>query len=189
MTEAEVTTVYDRFTVLAKRSVVAARDAADALGHEFIGTEHLLLGVAQTAGAGSEVLRAHGAGFEQVHAEVVRQHRARGAADGGPAPRARSAKDALSALGIDVDEIRRRADANFGSGAFKYPRPPFSLEAKKAVQASLRFAAEMGKQRIDTEHLLLGALDNGGESGATQALTALGVDTNHLHRSVFEARS
>lgn len=187
MTEAEVTTVYDRFTLLAKRAVVAARDAADALGHEFIGTEHILLGVAQTAGTGSEMLRAHGAGFEQLHAEVVRQHREHGADGGDPARQARSGKDLLSELGIDVDEIRRRADANFGSGAFKYPRPPFSLNAKKAVQTSLRFAIEMGQQRIDTEHLLLGALDN--ESAAAQALTALGVDTRNLRQSVLETGS
>ena len=177
----EVTTVYDRFTELAKRAMVGARDAATALGHDFIGTEHLLLGLAQTAGIASETLRAHGVELGQLRDETVREL----ATDGVPATRGQAAKDALSSLGIDLAEIRRRADENFGPDAFKYPRAAFSLQAKRAVQASLQQATELGQQRIDTEHLLLGVLSEG-DGVPARVLAALGVDAAALRQSVHE---
>jgi len=178
---AAVTSVYDRFTELTKRAMAGARDAATALGHDFIGSEHLLLGLAQTAGVASEALRAHGVELGQLRDETVRQL----AADGAPATRGQAAKDALSSLGIDLAGIRRRAGENFGPDAFKYPRPAFSLQAKRAVQASLQQAIELGQQRIDTEHLLLGVLAE--EDGApVRVLATLGVDAEALRRSVLE---
>ncbi len=149
----EVTTVYDRFTELAKRAIVAARDAAASLGHDLIGTEHLLIGLAQTAGTAGEVLRARGVELGRLRAEVERQLAARGVA----ATHGVAATEALAVLGIDVGEIRRRADATFGGGSFQFPRPAFSLSAKRAVKASLEQAREVGQERIDTEHLLLGS--------------------------------
>ena len=177
----EATTVYDRFTELTKRAIVGARDAATTLGHDFIGTEHLLLGLAQTAGVASEALRAHGVELGRLRDETIREL----AAAGVPATRSQTAKDALSSLGIDLAEIRRRADENFGPDAFKYPRPAFSLQAKKAVQSSLQQAIELGQQRIDTEHLLLGILTER-DSIAIRALATLGVDAEALRRSVLE---
>jgi ATP-dependent Clp protease ATP-binding subunit ClpC len=171
----EVTTVYDRFTELARRALVASRDAAASLGHDVIGTEHLLLGVAQTAGTASEVLRAQGLELGQIRAEVARQS---------TATTGRNPKDALSTLGIDIDEIQRRADETFGPGALKYPRPPFSLDAKQVVKESLLQATAAGQQHIDTEHLLLALLVSGGT--AVSALTALGTDPEQLRRSILE---
>ncbi|HEX4788209.1 MAG TPA: Clp protease N-terminal domain-containing protein, partial [Actinospica sp.] len=105
-------------------------------------------------------------------------------AKGAPAAPQPSAQDALSALGIDVAEIRRRADETFGPGALKYPRPAYSLPAKKVVQSSLEQAKELGRERIDTEHLLLGVLENGGIG--VQVLAALGVERDALRQSVLE---
>lgn len=171
----EVTTLYDRFTALAKRAMVGARDAATSLGHDFIGTEHLLLGLAQTAGTAGEVLRAQGVELDRLRAETQRQLTARGTA----ATHGVAATDALASVGIDVGEIRRRAEASFGTGSFQFPRAAFSLSAKRAVKAALRHAREVGQERIDTEHLLLGVLDD--ESDATiQVLTALGIDAGTL---------
>ena len=177
----EVTTVYDRFTELTKRAMVGARDAATALGHDFIGAEHLLLGLVQTAGVASEALRAHGVELGHLRDETVREQAARGV----PATHGQAAKDALSSLGIDLAEIRRRADESFGPDAFKYPRPAFSVQAKKAVQASLHQAIELGQQRIDTEHLLLGVLAEG-NGVPIRVLATLGVDAEALRQSVLE---
>ena len=177
---AAVTTVYERFTELTKRAMVAARDVADSLGHDFIGTEHLLLGLAQTAGTASEALRAHGIELGRLREETARQM----AAEGVATTHGQAAKDALSTLGIDVTEIQRRAEQSFGANAFKYPRPAFSLSAKKAVQSSLREARELGRERIDTEHLLLGALAQ--DDGAVRVLGTLGVGKEPLRRSVLD---
>ena len=46
-----------RFTERASGAIAAARDASASLGHSYVGTEHLLLGVAaETEGLGARVL-------------------------------------------------------------------------------------------------------------------------------------
>jgi ATP-dependent Clp protease ATP-binding subunit ClpA len=177
----EVTTMYDRFTELAKRAIVAARDAADSLRHDFVGTEHLLLGLAQTAGTASEALRAHGLEIARTRTAVEGVLREADA----PASGGRSAADALSTLGIDVAEIQQRADRNFGPGAFRYPRPAFSLRLKKVIKLSLHQARELGGERIDTEHLLLGLLSDG-EDTITRVWAELGIDPRTLRQTVLD---
>lgn len=180
-----VTSVYDRFTELAKRAMVAARDAADSLEHSHVGTEHLLLGLTQTAGAASEALRAQGLELGRARAEVARIIEEHLREQGGtPTGRAESAQNALAAIGIDVAEIQRRADENFGPGALKYPRAAFSVLAKKSLQAALQQARALGTEVIDTEHLLLGVLATGGT--ANRVLTNLDVDPERLRLSVLE---
>ena len=175
------TEVFERFTELAKRAVAASQDAALSLGHDFIGTEHLLLGLTSTAGTAGEVLREHGIELSQAREETVRLLEEAGvAATGG-----QEAKNALSSIGIDVAEIQRRADDTFGPGTFRFPRPPFTPRAKKVlVELTWREARALGHQHIDTEHLLLGLLTEG-ESVAIQVLTALEAETAALRQAVL----
>jgi ATP-dependent Clp protease ATP-binding subunit ClpA len=180
----EVTTIYDRFTALAKRAIVGARDAAASLGHDFIGTEHLLIGLTQTAGLASEVLRGQGVELGRLRIEAEHRMSARGVA----ATHGDSAADALATLGIDVGEVRRRVDASFGAGSFQFPRPAFSLSAKHAVKASLEQARAVGQEQIDTEHLLLGVLADGSDP-AVRLLTALDVEVDALRRTVLSRLS
>jgi ATP-dependent Clp protease ATP-binding subunit ClpA len=172
--------VFERFTELAKRAVAASQDAALALGHDFIGTEHLLLGLACTAGTASEVLRAHGIELTQVREATVRLLEEAGVT----ATRGRAAKDALSSIGIDVAEIQRRADDAFGPGAFRFPRPAFTPRARKVLELTLREAQALGHQHISTEHLLLALLTEG-HGVAIQVLTTLGTQTTTLREAVL----
>jgi Clp amino terminal domain, pathogenicity island component len=172
--------VFERFTELAKRAVAASQDAALALRHDFIGTEHLLLGLAVTAGTAGEVLRAHGLEPARARRETVRLLEEAGvAANGGQA-----AKDALSSIGIDVAEIQRRADDNFGPGAFRFPRPAFTRPARKALELTFHEAQALGHRRIDTEHLLLGLLAEGGGT-AIEVLAALEIQPAALRQAVL----
>jgi hypothetical protein len=173
--------VFEQFTELAKRAVVGSQDAALALGHDFIGTEHLLLGLACTAGTAGEVLRAQGVELGRMRDETVRQLEAAAV----PATGGQAAKDALSAIGIDVAEIQRRADDAFGPGAFKFPRPAYTPRARKALELSVNEAHALGQQQIDTEHLLLGLLGEG-EGLAMKVLTALDVDAAALRAAVLD---
>ena len=60
-----------RFTDRASSALKSARDAAASLGHGYVGTEHLLLGVAaQTEGLGARVLAA---GIEAARRELGAQ--------------------------------------------------------------------------------------------------------------------
>ncbi len=91
----------------------------------------------------------------------------------------RPAKDALASLGIDVEEIQRRADDNFGPGAFQYPRPAYTEDAKKALEQTLSEARALGQERFGTEHILLGILA-AGEGRGLDVLAALEVDPDGL---------
>jgi len=175
--------MFERFTELARRAVVAAQDAALSMGHDFIGTGHMLLGLTQTAGPAGEALRAHGVELGRARETVARLL----AEAGMPATGGQPARDALASIGIDVTEIQRRADDTFGPGAFRFPRPPFTPRAKRALQLTLREAVARHDQRIDTGHLLLGLLAEGdGDGGAVTALAALGVDTETLRATVLD---
>jgi ATP-dependent Clp protease ATP-binding subunit ClpA len=173
--------MFERFTEPAKRAVTASEDAAVALGHDFIGTEHLLLGLAGTAGAAGQVLQEHGIELPQAREKTVRLLEEAGiSATGG-----QEAKDALTSIGIDVAEIKRRADDTFGAGVFRFPRPPFTPRAKKVlVELAWREARALGHQHIGTEHLLLGLLAEG-QGVAIQVLTALGAQTTTLREAVL----
>ncbi|WP_034089435.1 Clp protease N-terminal domain-containing protein [Streptacidiphilus albus] len=186
--------MFDRFDELAKAAVVASQDAAIALGHDFIGTEHMLLGLACTAGAAGEVLREQGLDFARAREETVRQSAAAGVVPSGGKP----AVDALSAIGIDVAAIQSRAEQAFGEGAFQFPRPAYTEHAKRAMVLTLREANEHGGDPIRTEHLLLGLLAEAeGESdpaieaeaeadvSAATVLTALSVDVAALRPAVL----
>jgi ATP-dependent Clp protease ATP-binding subunit ClpC len=63
--------VYERFTDRARGVVVLADLACRELGHEEVGTEHLLLGVVQEVGTAHHVLRAMGVTFDLAHTTVV----------------------------------------------------------------------------------------------------------------------
>jgi ATP-dependent Clp protease ATP-binding subunit ClpC len=172
--------MFDRFDELAKRAVVAAQDAALSMGHDFIGTGHLLLGLAQTAGPAGEALREHGVDLRQAREKTAQALEEAGI----PATGGQPAKHALASLGIDVGEIQRRADDTFGPGKFRFPRPPFTPRAKKTLQLTLREATALGQQSIDTGHLLLGIIAEG-DGVAITVLNALDVNTEALRETVL----
>jgi ATP-dependent Clp protease ATP-binding subunit ClpC len=63
--------VYERFTDRARGVVVLADLACRELGHDEVGSEHLLLGVVQEIGTAHHVLRAMGVTAERARATVV----------------------------------------------------------------------------------------------------------------------
>lgn len=63
--------VYERFTDRARGVVVLADLACRELGHERVGTEHLLLGVAEEVGTAHHVLRAMGVTAERARSTVI----------------------------------------------------------------------------------------------------------------------
>ncbi len=154
--------MFERFTRDARETVVRAETEARALGHGWIGTEHLVLGGAQAAGLDPAVLRS----------EVARE-----VGDGLDGA-------ALATLGIDLDAVRERVDASFGPGALTTGRPnagrtPFTKHSKKALELAVREAAAGGAREIRTEHVLLGVLREGEGLGA-DLLTAHGITADHL---------
>jgi ATP-dependent Clp protease ATP-binding subunit ClpC len=64
--------VFERFTERSRQVVVFAQDEAQNLRHNYIGTEHLLLGLLREEGLASRVLESLDITLEEVRAQVRR---------------------------------------------------------------------------------------------------------------------
>jgi hypothetical protein len=63
--------MFERFTDRARRVIVLAQEQARMLGHNYIGSEHLLLGLCADNEGASHVLRVHDVTYEGVRTEVL----------------------------------------------------------------------------------------------------------------------
>jgi ATP-dependent Clp protease ATP-binding subunit ClpA len=172
--------MFERFHKDARRVVVAAQEEARHLGHDRVGTVHLLLGfITNEGGTAGTALREHGLRPDDLRERVRRASWAdhvSGAIDG----------DALASIGIDLDEVRRTVEATFGEGALERGRQkkghiPFTPQAKKCLELSLRSAIALKQKEISTGHLLLGLLRATGDDNlALQVLRDAEVDLDAL---------
>ena len=113
--------MLERFTDGARHVLVQAQKDARRLGHNYIGCEHLLLAATEAAEPAAAVLRDHGVTPERVEAEILRTIGRGGVGSVGPAGPADPLHDldreALAAIGIDLDVVRARLEAAFGPDA------------------------------------------------------------------------
>jgi ATP-dependent Clp protease ATP-binding subunit ClpA len=150
--------MFERFTQEARQSVRLAQDEARALGHDSVGAEHLLIGMAATPGPAAQVLQAHG-----LTADGLRRRLVVLTDDDHLDP------DALAALGIDLERVKQTTEAQLGPGALD-PKPrrpprtghlPMTKQGKKVLELALREAVALGSKEIGSGHLLLGLLRDG----------------------------
>src|ERR687893_2296093 len=65
--------MFERFTERARQVVVLAQEEARSLGHNYIGTEHILLGlVRENEGVAARILLDFDADSEKIRNEVIR---------------------------------------------------------------------------------------------------------------------
>jgi ATP-dependent Clp protease ATP-binding subunit ClpC len=64
--------MFERFTERARQVVVLAQEEASVLHHDYIGTEHLLLGLLKEGGAGASVLVTFNVTEDEVRMQVAR---------------------------------------------------------------------------------------------------------------------
>jgi Clp amino terminal domain, pathogenicity island component/ClpX C4-type zinc finger len=141
--------VFERFTDEARRAVVMAQEEARQLNHNYIGAEHILLGLL-------------------------------GVEDG-------IASRALQQLEVAPDAIRRRVREIIGAGALPASgHIPFTSDAKKALEYSLREALRLGHNYIGTEHILLALVRPDDESIASQVLVELGIEQSRVRQAVMQ---
>jgi ATP-dependent Clp protease ATP-binding subunit ClpA len=175
--------MFERFTHEARAIVTRAQAEASALGHDNIGTEHLLLALAAEWGDAPRML---GVDREALRREVV----AMGREDPG-----RLDADALATIGIDLDEVRRRVEASFGPGALGrrhrtcargrvLDHRPFTPRATKALELSLREALALGHRHIGAGHAALGVVRDR-DSGAARALERCGTHPDRVRTAVL----
>jgi ATP-dependent Clp protease ATP-binding subunit ClpA len=186
--------MFERFTDRARNVVVDAQASARGLGHTYIGTEHILLGLLQGDGIAARVLASLGITADAIKREVL--------AEVGRGPLNPGDAEALGTIGIDLHEVQRRVEASFGPGAL-YWRPgrgcrrgrrvplggghiPFTPRAKKVLELSLREALALKHTYIGTEHILLGVVREG-EGLAMLILTRLGTGPQAIRARVLDA--
>jgi len=161
--------MFERFAGQARDAVTSALNEAHDSGTNQIGCEHLLIALASAdTGQAAETLTAAG----------LSQNRLRSLAATGPrTPTDTLDADALAAIGIDLDAVRRAAENAFGPGSLDRPssqrtrpgRTRMTEDAKRALELAVRAAHRSHHREITSGHLLLGILDQ----GHNRALTIL----------------
>src|SRR5437899_3675077 len=171
-----------------------ARHEAELARHGYAGAEHLLVALTSAEmGSVSGLLADHGVAQEQAR-EVVQLVVGSGRGDGPPW----DARTLLATLGIDLDEISRCVEAQFGPDAIHHlyasevgwrlrPRGPLcgvqlSPQLKQAVAKAVGRCWDSGPPQLH-ERLLLGALDVG-SAGLAEVLHELDVSSSSLRAAV-----
>jgi hypothetical protein len=118
--------MFERFSQDAKNAVVDAQKHARRLGHSYIGGEHILLAVVSASSPASAILSAHGLTPEYVEERLTRGVGPGAGAGAGADLFGSLDRDALAAIGIDLDTVRARIEASFGPQALA--RADFELQ-------------------------------------------------------------
>lgn len=143
--------MFERFTTTARDAVVNAQTAATRSGARSVDTRHLVVALLNTPDI-INALTTMGVDVEDVSAAVADD-----------VNEASLDPEALAAIGIDLGEVKRRAENVFGPGALTTSRKPkkhipFSRDAKKTLELALREAVWLHERTIRDHHLMLGIL-------------------------------
>ncbi len=173
--------MLERFAQTARQAVIDARQEAARAGQDRVRSEHVLLGLLQEPGPAADALTAAGVDADSLRARLPRgDHEVPADLDA----------DALSTLGIDLDAVRRAADAAFGPGALDRARVtgrrrlPFAPDARQTLAGAARQAVQLSHRQITSGHLLLGILDQK-RNGALTMLARAGTDVAALRADVL----
>jgi len=101
--------MFDSLDPAAREIFVRAQSQARELEHCYLGTEHVLLALALAGGPVADLLAERGCRPSDIRAEIL-DYIGKGRPQGRP-------DELLAGLGIDLAEVRRRAEATFGSDA------------------------------------------------------------------------
>ncbi|AHH21753.1 putative ATP-dependent Clp protease [Nocardia nova SH22a] len=162
--------MFERFSKAARTAIVLAQEEARELRSPQIDVEHVLLGVVARPDAGvRKILTDNG-----ITAEEIRDRLTTEVAD---EPLGADDAAALRSIGIDLEAVRDSVQATFGEDVFDEPPAaekgrgrfrlggivnfghiPFSKDAKKTLELSLREAITRGDDSIEQGHILLGIL-------------------------------
>ena len=160
--------MYERFTDRARKVMQLANQEAQRFNHEYIGTEHILLGlVKEGSGVAANVLKNLDVDLRKIRLEVER------IVQPGAGPRV---------LGDDGGFwLRLRNLLRLGPRWSQYPLTP---RAVMAVRQAIDEAWALGHAHVGTEHLLLGLVRET-EGVAGVVLANLGVRPDDVRGGVL----
>ncbi|WP_067674659.1 Clp protease N-terminal domain-containing protein [Nocardia miyunensis] len=164
--------MFERFTKASRYAVVLAQEEARILRAPNVDVEHLLLGLAAGPDEGIRKVLAGGG----ITAATIRESLSRKRST---EPLGEDDAAALRSIGIDLDAVRESLEATFGAdaldravapekprgrfgfggaGGTNFGHIPFTKQAKKVLELSLREAIARSDNRIEAAHILLGVL-------------------------------
>ena len=156
--------MLERLSPATRAALDAAEREARSLGHGTIGSEHLLLALTWT-----DVVDRLDLDCDSLRAALTEA-----------AEDAHGDRQALAAIGIDLDEVTQRVEEVFGPRALRLngarPRPAASVE--QTLAAARREARSAGTRRVGLDHVLLGALASA--APGADVLVAHGVSRRGL---------
>jgi ATP-dependent Clp protease ATP-binding subunit ClpC len=159
------------FTERVRKTLQLAREEAFALRHEYVGTEHILLGLcAEGGGVANAALENLGVQSDAVRERVltlVKPGKTNGDAGTSAAP-----GGVGGILGAIADSL----------GMTRHDLP-YTSRAKKVLELAMSEARELRHSYVGTEHLLLGLMRE--EKGiAAQVLGSMGVTVGAVREEV-----
>jgi ATP-dependent Clp protease ATP-binding subunit ClpC len=165
--------MYERFTDRARRVMDLAGQEARRFNHEYIGTEHILLGlVKEDSGVTASALK-----------NLVVLWQRDDLIDLGSGVAAK----VLKSLHIDLSNVCREVEKVVQCGPddatvwWNFPHTPW---ARRAIEHANEEARSFNLNYVDTEHLLLGLLRER-ESVAAQVLMNLGLELEDVRQAVL----
>jgi ATP-dependent Clp protease ATP-binding subunit ClpC len=160
--------MFERFTEAAIRVIMLAQEEARRLGHNFVDTEQIMLGlIGEGKGIAANALRLNGVTLKSAREQV----------------------ELIIGRGRDFPKLPW-----YRVWFTSFQEMPFNPRAKKALELSVYEASQLNVNYISTEHLLLGLIredeeneaDGGAPGVAIKTLHILGVDLRVLEAKVLE---
>jgi ATP-dependent Clp protease ATP-binding subunit ClpA len=156
----------------------AAADTSRRLRHHYIGSEHLLLAIAEDGESiAAHVLAELGLSPEEIRAEIV------SLVGYGESPRGRLDAEALATLGIDLDEVVRKVEEAFGRGALERTASGCTPICPRLKRALERAPLEAGDVPLTPEQALLG-LASVPDCVAAEILARHGIAADELRSAL-----
>lgn len=158
--------MFERFTDKARTVVILARAKAIERGDQ-IRPVYMLYALASAEGVAARTLASLGVDADSVEDLFDRTTPLRSPLEGEATS---EDAEALAAIGIDLDEIKRRIEDSFGPGALERVPPiprgplnwtgrlPLAESSKLTLALALKEARALHHTYIGTEHVLLGLL-------------------------------
>lgn len=166
--------MFERFTEKAIKVVMLAQEEARRLGHNFVGTEQILLGlIGESTGIAAKVLKSMGVSLKDARVEV---EKIIGRGSGFVAVEIPFTPRAKRVLELSLEEARQLGTA-------------CTLLQACSCCPMLRFSGAQplllypGHNYIGTEHILLGLLREG-EGVAARVMETLGADPGKIRTAV-----
>jgi ATP-dependent Clp protease ATP-binding subunit ClpA len=153
--------MFERFTARARQVIVLAQDESRRLQHNYIGTEHLLLGIIREGdGLGTKLLVQQHVELASLRAQV------------------------LALVPPAAEKNRRRFWASRHRVFNALPTAPDDVRTTDAANTSLDEAQRLaGEAAVGSHHLLLATLSDP-TSAAAKALGSLGIDLDQARAAL-----